>query len=252
MSTSQSLDRGLDVLELLDKAPRPLGIREISRQLDLSPPIVQRLINTMSRRRYIRQDPETRRYSIGYQILGIGASLQSKDILLLEGRKEMIRLTQRMRVDAYLGVQQDDHAIYLLCVQCDGPVAVRSEPGQLLRLHSTAIGKILLAAHDDETALALLGPGPLPAITPVTITDPRSLVASLGRVRAEGLAVIENENITGITSVGAPIRDSRGDVCAALSVSFSPHFTPEIQVSDVAAMVKEAAAKISENLGHHT
>lgn len=250
MSTSQSLDRGLDILELLDRSPRPLGIREISRQLDLSPTIVQRLINTLSQRRYLRQDPETRRYGIGYQILGVGASLQNKDLLLVESRKEMARLTREMRVDAYLGVLQDDYAIYLLCVQSEGPVSLRSEPGQRLKLHSTAIGKVLLAALDDEAAKALLGAAPLPAITPATTTDSSRLVTSLAKVRAEGFALSLDENIVGITSVGAPIHNSGGEICAAISVAFSPHFSPELQVRDVIARVRQAADTISGNLGY--
>ncbi|MGO4834427.1 helix-turn-helix domain-containing protein, partial [Rhizobiaceae sp. 2RAB30] len=102
MTKSQSLERGLDVMELLNASARPLGTREIARQLDLSPAIVQRLLNTLAERHYIRQNAETKRYGIGYQVLNLGSSLQGKDALLVESRKELEALTKEMRLDTYL------------------------------------------------------------------------------------------------------------------------------------------------------
>jgi IclR family acetate operon transcriptional repressor len=246
---SQSLDRGLDVLELLDDAPAPIGIREMSRRLDLHPPIVQRLVQTLLSRGYVRQDPETRRYSIGYRVLTIGASIHRNDALIVASRRELTALTRQIRVDAYLGVQEGNEVVYLLNVQSEGPVSVRSEPGQSIYLHSTAIGKIILASRTEEEARRLLGAEPLSARTPKTITDPDHLIASLQKVRKDGFARVEDENILGISSVGAPILDASGKVCAAISVSYSRHFTPELRIRDVAELVKRAASNISASLG---
>lgn len=248
MTKSQSLERGLDVVELLNNSTRPMGTREIARQLDLSPAIVQRLLNTLADRHYIRQYAETKRYSIGYQVLSLGASLQGKDTLLVESRKELEALTKEMRLDTYLAVMQDRQAIYLLTIQGDGPVTVRGEPGQIMPLHSTAIGKVLLAAQSDEEALRLLTPGPLRAITEKTITDPYLLVSSLGKVREQGYAVVVDENIMGISSVGAPIRDVAGQVKAAISASFSRHFSPDLEIEEVAGLVMRAAKRIGRNI----
>lgn len=249
MATSQSLDRGLDILEIINAADQPMGIREVARQLDISPPIVQRLINTLAQRRYLRQDPQSRRYSIGYQALSFIASLNANDALIVEARPEMVQLTKTLPLDTYLAVRQGPQAIYLLCVQSEGPVTVRSEPGQLLPLHSTAIGKIFLSDMGIEAAKDLLGPGPLPAITSATVTDPALLLQQLDSVRAKGVATVENENIMGITSAGAPIHDASGRICAAVSASFSPHFNPQLDIHQVITEVKAAADHISAKLG---
>ena len=65
MSGNQSLDRGLAILDLLDRAAEPMGIREIARELKLSPTIVQRLANTLAQSGFIEQVLETRRYKLG-------------------------------------------------------------------------------------------------------------------------------------------------------------------------------------------
>ncbi|MDF3838261.1 IclR family transcriptional regulator [Cupriavidus basilensis] len=248
MTKSQSLERGLNVMELLNSSDRPLGPREIARQMSLSPAIVQRLLNTLTEKHYVRRDAVTKRYSIGYQILGIGASLMTKDAMLLETQRELQALANQMRVDAYLAVLQDTKAIYLLCIQGPGPVSVRCDPGQVILLHCSAIGKAILASFSDEEALKLLGTEPLPAVTPHTITDPLALVASLAQTRATGYAYVVDENVPGITSVGALIGDPSGQTRSAISAAFSRHITPELSIEQVAHWVVEAAHRINSRL----
>jgi DNA-binding IclR family transcriptional regulator len=251
MTKSQSLERGLLVMELLNQSDRPMGTREIARTLGLSPAIVQRLINTLNEKHYLRRDAATKRYSIGYQVLGIGQKLQTKDAMMVEARKGLEALQRRMDLDAFMAVLQGRHAIYLLFLPGGGPLSQRCEPGQTILLHNTAIGKAILASLSDDEVRELLGPGPLPAITPKTITDPEKLIAELATVRQRGYAIVEDENITGITSVGALIGDPSGETRTAISMSFAPHFSPDLDVNTLAEAVQSGAESITRNLRSH-
>lgn len=248
MTKSQSLERGLMVMELLNQADRPMGTREIARVLNLSPAIVQRLINTLNEKHYVRRDAATKRYSIGYQVLGIGQKLQKKDTMLLETRKGLEALNQRLNLDAFMAVLQGRHAIYLLFLPGGGPLSLQCEPGQTILLHNTAIGKAILASMSDDEARELLGPGPLPAITQKTITDPEQVIAQLPQVRQRGYALVEDENIMGITSIGALIGDPSAETRSAISMSFSPHFSPDMDIASLADAVRSGAAGITGNL----
>ena len=248
MTKSQSLERGLMVMELLNQSDKPMGTREIARTLDLSPAVIQRLINTLNEKHYVRRDAATNRYSIGYQVLGIGAKLQTKDLMLLEARKGLQELNQKMHLDTFMAVLQGQHAIYLLFLPGSGPMTLRCEPGQTILLHNTAIGKAILASMSDDEVRDLLGPGPLQAITPKTITDPEELIAQLADVRHKGYAFVEDENIIGISSVGALIGDPSAQTRSAISLSFSPHFFPEIDVDGLGQAVQSTAHQITENL----
>jgi len=250
MAGSQSLDRGIAVLELLDAAPRPVGVREISRQLELSPAIVQRLLKTLSEHNYVRQDDETRRYSIGYRALSLGTSLERTDNVLIAAHAELQNLAAKHKLNGYIGTLQGNRAVYLLSVQSEGPVAIRNEPGEATYLHTTAMGKVLLASLTDEQATTLLGPGPLTRVTEATMTDPRDVIASLSDIRRLGYATVFDENILGVTSVGAPIRTTSGRTRAALSVAFARQFSPELTTEAAAAIVLEAARRLSKGLGY--
>ena len=67
-------------------------------------------------------------------------------------------------------------------------------------------------------------------------------------IRKSGYAIVHEENLHGIVSVGAPVRNSRGEVVAGISVAFAIGTT---QLTDdvVVALVVESAKKISRRLG---
>jgi DNA-binding IclR family transcriptional regulator len=100
----------------------------------------------------------------------------------------------------------------------------------------------------DDEVRELLGPGPLQAITPRTIVDPEELISQLAVVRRNGYATVEDENIIGISSVGALIGDPSAETRSAISVSFSRHFTPDITIESIAGVVQLAAQQITRNL----
>ena len=58
-SGSQSLERGLDILEMIEAESGDIGVRELARRLELSPTIVQRMVTSLARRGYVDRDAET-------------------------------------------------------------------------------------------------------------------------------------------------------------------------------------------------
>lgn len=240
----------MDILDILDKAPTPLGVREIARRLSISATIVQRLVNTLAHYNYVVQDQETKRYSIGYRAFGLGWTLMQKDRLVAETQPHLERLASTHLLNGYLGTLQGNRALYLLSMQSDGPIAIRSVPGSLTFLHSTAMGKVLLAAMPSDKAYELLRSEPLQKLTPETVTDVDALMSQLEEIRNDGFAYVKSENIMGVTSVGAPVKDGTGKVIAALSAAFAQWSSPEQSFDDVTKIVVDTAQQISRALGY--
>src|ERR1700716_1878846 len=179
---SQSLERGLDILEMIAAEGADIGVRELARRSGLSPTIVQRLISSLALRGYIEKNSETSRYRLGHRSLALGASGEGAFDYVVAARRELERLAHEYHLNGFVSVLRGGRAIYLLAVQADGPVAIKVSLGSEMPLHSTAAGKVLLAALDDGDVRKLLGHRKLAAITPHTITDPATLVASLAKV----------------------------------------------------------------------
>jgi DNA-binding IclR family transcriptional regulator len=246
---SQSLERGLDVLESIAAEGGEVGVRELARRCGLSPTIVQRLVSSLASRGYIEKNGETQRYRLGHRSLALGASGEGAFDYLVAARRELERLAHEHHLNGFVSVLREGRAIYMLAVQADGPVAIKVSAGSEMPLHSTSAGKVLLAALPDAEARRVLGPRKLPAITPHTITDPAAVVATLAKVRRQGFALVNEENIPGVLSVGAPILDRSGAVVAALSVAFPKYLDSATTLGSVTPLVTQAALRISRLLG---
>jgi DNA-binding IclR family transcriptional regulator len=246
---SQSLERGLDILEMIEAAGAELGVRELARRADLSPTIVQRLISSLALRGYVEKNSETSRYRLGHRSLSLGASSERAFDYAVTARRELEQLAREYHLNGFVSVLRGGRAIYVLAVQAEGPVAIKVSPGSEMPLHSTSAGKVLLAALSDGEARKLLGSRKLAAITPHTVTDPSVLLATLPRVRRQGFATVNEENIPGVLSVGAPIRDRAGAVVAALSVAFPKYLDSGLTLGSVEPLVTGAALRVSRTLG---
>ncbi|MGD9885440.1 MAG: IclR family transcriptional regulator [Reyranella sp.] len=246
---SQSLERGLDILEAIEAESGEIGVRELARRVGLSPTIVQRLVTSLAGRSYIEKNPETSRYRLGHRAMILGASGERGVDYVATARRELDRMAHEHHLNGFVAVLRAGRAIYLQAVQADGPVAIRVSLGSEMPLHSTAAGKVLLASLDDAAARKLLGHRKLAAITPHTITDPAVLLASLARVRRQGYATVVEENIPGILSVGAPITDRGGTVVAALSTAFPKYLDADRTLQGVIPLVTAAAQRVSRSLG---
>jgi DNA-binding IclR family transcriptional regulator len=248
-SGSQSLERGLDILEMIEAETGDIGVRELARRLGLSPTIVQRLISSLAIRGYIEKNSETSRYRLGHRSLVLGASGERGFDYVATARHELDRLAHEYRLNGFVSVLRGGRAIYLVAVQADAPVAIKVSAGSEMPLHSTAAGKVLLAALPEGEARKLIGGRKLAAITPHTITDPAAFIASLAKVRRQGFATVVEENIPGVLSVGAPIRDRSGAVVAALSVAFPKYLDAGLTLQSAEPLVTGAAQRVSRALG---
>jgi DNA-binding IclR family transcriptional regulator len=247
-SGSQSLERGLDILEMIEAENGDIGVRELARRLELSPTIVQRLVTSLAVRGYIEKNTETSRYRLGHRSMILGASGERGVDYLVTARRELDRLAQEHHLNGFVSILRSGRAIYLLAVQAVG-LAIRVSIGSEMPLHSTAAGKVLLASLDDGAARKVLGHRKLAAITPHTITDPAALIALLAKVRRQGFATVVEENIPGVLSVGAPITDRAGAVVAALSVAFPKYLESGLTLQGSIPLVTAAALRISRTLG---
>jgi DNA-binding IclR family transcriptional regulator len=249
MNTSQSLERGLMVLELLNTSPTAVGVREMARRLQISTTIVQRLVNTLAEHDYLEQVAETRRYRIGPRALGLGSSLLRHDKLISSANAELQRLANEHGLSGFLCGLRGARAVYLLAVQSSGPIAIKAIPGQTAYLHSTAMGKSLLAWMSDDAVTQLLVNEELLKLTPKTIDNLPALIQNLQDVRRLGYATSMEENLPGVISVGAPIRNAGGEVVAALSVAFAGNAGAEADLRGPATLVLDASSRLSRGLG---
>lgn len=247
--TNQSLARGLLILRKVADAEGELGVREIARQLDIDRSIVSRLVNTLAAHGFLEQNPVTRRYTIGPYAFQVGRKNSHISHLYKAAYDELFQMAKNNGVNAYLGIRSRAEVLYVAAIQTEQTSVLQVNTGVRGHLHSTSLGKVLLAAMPDDALTELLDQLTLSRLTPYTVTLPEELLAQVRYVRKCGYAVADEENLIDIISVGAPVRDASGKVVAAVSSAVHKDGRPEGFLESLIRITERAAGIISIRLG---
>ncbi|MCG0278704.1 MAG: IclR family transcriptional regulator [Thermanaeromonas sp.] len=246
----QVLERALKILEALAQEREGLGLNELSRRVGLHKSTAYRLLKTLKEYGYVDQDTyEHKKYTLGLKILELsGSLLEGLDVRKI-ARPYLEQLAAETQEVAHLVIPDGDEAVYVDKVEGNRTIRMYSRIGRRVPLHSTAVGKAILACLPWPEVERLLRDKGLRRFTSRTIADWTTLAHHLEQVRRQGYAVDDGENEEGIRCVGAAILDHRGSVVAALSISGSEmHITPD-RIPYLGKLVREAAKEISRRMG---
>jgi IclR family acetate operon transcriptional repressor len=255
-ATIQSVRRALQLLSLFaphrtEMAPRRTtwSVSDLSRASGLHKSVVARLMATMAREGFVVQDPVSKAYSIGPQAFAVGTAYEPHTVLDKVARPIMEELTARCGHASYLGVPAGGYYVIVVAVESIRSIRVTIELGESRNYHTGAIGKVILAGWSDDEIRALLGPGPLPQITPYTTTALDALLAEIADVRRAGVAFNRNETILGVGSVAVGVDDGRGERIAGLGIVYPTHVVTDAEVAELTCVVCEAGTAIASRLG---
>jgi DNA-binding IclR family transcriptional regulator len=244
----RSVDKVVDILELLGRESRGLPITELAGRLQLNVSTAHHLLATLKARGLVAQDDRTKVYRIGSRLVALvnrfllGTDLYPAAVSVVEELRNLSGET------SYLSVFEDAEINVLIAFTGLRPVQARRmhRPGQS-NIHSTASGKLLLAYQPPEQAAALLAAVDRPQFTPHTITDLDELLGELAAIRSQGYALDREEDYLGVQCVAAPVFDGNGDCVASVSVSYPA--APTERTDEFIRLVCDAADRISANLG---
>ncbi|MBE0616196.1 MAG: IclR family transcriptional regulator [Burkholderiales bacterium] len=235
-------------MRVLAASKEGVGVREIARAISVSPAIAQRLISSLAKSGFAEQE-SSRRYRVGLGAFAVGNAFLSSNMLARESYAELQTLADRHQLNSYLGVLRGNAIAYLATFQSSGPIAIKSSPGTQAHLHSTALGKVILAQLPEETARELLGAQPYLRLTARTTTRFSMLRTELAGAREKGYALCDEENLVGVFAIGAPVRDASGATVAAISGALARHELDRAKLPSLCRLVRDAAERISLRLG---
>lgn len=246
---ARTLHRGLRTLEAVSRHRDGVTLGELAKELAASKSTIHRFLTTLQRMGYVEQAADGEAYHLGVHVLSLAGALLDGQPLRVAASPELLALVRDTGESAILSVVESGEVLLLDVV--DSPHALRMNMfvGMRQPVHSTAVGKAILAYVDEPTRAPFLRT-PLAARTPRTITDPSELASHVLRVRASGFAVDDQEEIDGVRCVAAPVFGIDDSVVAAIGVSGPAHRLTADSVAVVARRVVDAAERVSARLGH--
>jgi DNA-binding IclR family transcriptional regulator len=245
---SVTVEKALQLIEALSRSPGPVGVSQLGRDLQLNKSTVYRLVDTLCRNGYARQDPDSGRYALTTKLWELGIGVVSGLGLRQTARPVLEREAAETGESTMIGVLQDLQALILDKVDSSRPLQISSPLGSRVPLHCSSIGRVLLA-FQPEPVIAAVAETFQPR-TPSGLQTAAALLEDLERVRREGCCRSVDEWEIGIAGVAAPIRDQSGTVAASFCITgptsrLGPERLPDLQARCIAA-----AAAVSEHMGY--
>ena len=238
-------------LLVLEAALNHSRFTEVVEATGLAKATTHRILATLVDAGFITVGPDGS-YLPGPKILSLaGRALQRIDISAI-AQPFVDELVEKVHCTVHVGVVNGDEIVYLIRSDSDKPYQMPSRVGHAIPMHSSGIGKVVLAGYTDEGIDRFAARAGLPYRTEHTLTTVEALRAEIGTVRRLGYALDREENVPGVACVAAPIRDHTGTVKYGLSISTLTLEHSLEQVEEMASLAIEAADKISGALGHLT
>jgi IclR family KDG regulon transcriptional repressor len=225
------------------------GVSDIARILEMPKSSTHSILSTLEHHSLVEKDERSGRYHLGLKLVELGYRAQGELGLVRVGRPFIQGLNRDTDETVHLTVLDHREVLYVDCVESRLRLRTYSVIGVRAPLYCTSVGKALLAWQDDAYITAYLAETDFKPETSRTITDTAALRIEIEKIRSQGYAIDDREHEDHLRCIGAPIRNSRGEVFASVSVSGPEvRMTPE-RVKELSARVIGVAADISRKLG---
>lgn len=241
-----SVEKAFTVLNAFNTGRKPLSLTEISRTSGVDKNATQRVLFTLKSLGYLRQDPQTRLYSLSARMLDFGTSFLASNRTREVAGPILEAVNARCEETVNLTEREGTEVVYVLRYPSRHVVSVDLSLGSRLPIYCTAPGRAILAHLPVSEALDILMASRLEARTATTKIDPQEIMTSLQNVREKGYCLTNQEAFVGDISVSSPVFDERDAVAGAINIAVPwPRWQLDRVEAELAPIVVEAARSIS-------
>lgn len=245
-SISETLDKGLRILDLYCTDETSFTLSEIARRLSINKTSVYRYVSALCQHGYLQKGAQDKKYRLGLKTIPLAHSfLQKAEIVqAIKPHVDMIHKQHNLHID--VGIIQNN-TIYLVYRRESIDTLAFAHFTFNAGMYNLATGKAAMAFMDDDTLAAILAQTDLKPVTGNTITDRSKLEKDLQQTRQRGYSVNKEEFLPGLIAMGAPIYDLAGSKVVG-GVSFdssTARFTMEQFEEQYSHLLTELSKTIS-------
>lgn len=225
----------------------PVAFSDIAKNLPFSRTTIHRILYSLEKLGYVEKAESASHYRLAAKFFGLtGVAVHFRQLQSV-AKSVMQNLMTRHGETVNLGVLDRGQVAYIDVLQSPSALRIAGFPGDRTPLHSTALGKALLAFLPESEINAILSEQSLIKKTPQTITRKAHLLEHLASVREQGVAIDLEENLSGVTCIAAPIFDHAQRAIAAFSIS-GPSARMNAKLNAVKDDVRAAALIVTRML----
>lgn len=216
-----ALEKGLAVMAAFGLLRSSATLSQLSEVTGYTKASVRRSLLTLIDLGYVSQ--QERLFSLAPRTLRLAHAYVSSDQLTQVAQPILDATSERTRESASLAVLDAQDCVFVARATHRRSLSSGLGVGTRLPAYCSATGRVLLAGLPREDVKFLLGRMARPSYTQHTRTSLRAVFAEIDRARNQGFALIDEELELGLRSIAVPIRNQRGGLIAALSLSVAVH-----------------------------
>ncbi len=247
-STIRALDKGLTVLKQLARGGAAT-LTELAESIDMPPSSTHRILSTLQEQGFADLEEATQKWSIGIEAFRAGSAYLVRTNLVEAAMKTMRRLMEETGETANLAIADAGDVVFIAQVETHNPIRAFFRPGSRGPLHSSGIGKALLASMSDDAATAIIEASRLEQHTPKTLSSPDALRADLHTIRKRRWSLDNEERYLGMRCVASTIFNAYGEPVAGISVSGPTIRFPDEGLDALGRKVRLAAEQVTGLIG---
>jgi len=211
-----SLARGLRVIESFEGHREGRSIVEIAQSTGLSRAAIRRILLTLELLGFVERSRQV--YRLKTQVLRLGFSFLSSSSVVEAARPVLERISEQLHESSSMSMLDGGEIVYVARAAASRIMAAGLSVGSRLPAYCTSMGRILLAALQDDQLEAYLRDLKPKAYTPKTITRIPQLKKAILQVRNDGYAIVDEELEAGLRSIAVPVSARNNQVLAAINV----------------------------------
>jgi DNA-binding IclR family transcriptional regulator len=244
---SQTLARGLRLLDLIADGREGVAVRELAATIGLPRSIVQRLLTTLEAEGFLERHPSQVGFRLAMKMWSLGCVAIRRLNLREVARPVLEDLARKTSEMVKIGILDGYDVVYLDGIECPQAVRAYVPIGGRLPAHSIATGKAILA---------FLPPHRLAAIAAATPAQARkgagadALARELERTRKRGYAINRGDWSDEVGGVAAPLFDAQGEAIGSVGIIMPLNRLTSAKTLQLGAWAVAAASAISGQLGH--
>ncbi|MBT2468276.1 IclR family transcriptional regulator [Streptomyces sp. ISL-66] len=241
-AAGSALEKSMRILEAVAAPGGPHRLTDLTAAAGVPKSSTFRILASLIEQGFVRSEGESR-YGVGPRLRGLSALVSGGEPASIE--QTLRELQQATGQTVHLALHSGETITYIRKLEGDQPFRTASRIGMRMPLHTTAIGKSILAHLPENEVRELVAATGLPRRTPKTLTTPQALDAELAAVRAQGFALDDEENEPTIRCVGAAILGPRGRPIGGVSVTTVTFLVSREEIEAYAPHLRAAAQALA-------
>ncbi len=249
---SQSLFRGLMLIEILSNYPNGCPLAHLAELAGLNKSTVHRLLQGLQSCGYVTAAPAAGSYRLTTKFIAVGQKALSSLNIIHVAAPHLEALNIATGETINFSSREDDHAILIYKLEpTTGMLRTRAYIGQHMPLYCSAMGKIYMAFGQPEYVAAYWEnhQAQIQPLTRNTITELPVMYDELNAIRDSNMAMDREENELGVSCIAVPVFDIHHRVPYAISISLSTSRLEQVGKNNLLKPLRETAQAISSELG---